>query len=200
MIAPKNDNCIPYKQPKQIPAWGIAPNTLNCSNATKKTYVSHICPVKNKARESTYCSRKAKTKFFAPVMICNMEKQNQQNKQIYERNLPEKRQTIIPDYRESYKVCQKYRDMNDRQTKKSAESLTRQIDTKCLNFTSTFTPGRGQGLDYLRNIDIETEVRGLNYKNTLCPNKRYLSQYSTRDIDFEKIKYFDLNDDQCIGR
>ena len=50
---------------------------------------------------------------FPPVCYCNYKKQEDMNRKIYQRNIPQQVNKIVPDYRPTFKVCDKMVDMND---------------------------------------------------------------------------------------
>ena len=50
---------------------------------------------------------------FAPVCMCNYKEQEDMNRKIYQRNIPNRKKTIIPDHRPSFQICNKIVDLND---------------------------------------------------------------------------------------
>ena len=50
---------------------------------------------------------------FPPVCMCNYKEQADMNRKIYQRNIPNRKKTIIPDHRPSFKICNKIVDLND---------------------------------------------------------------------------------------
>jgi len=86
---------------------------------------------------------------FPPVQICNIEKDNQMNKEIYSRNIPLDKNNNLIGYRSSYKICQKYRNMhNDNKQPNSHQE------------------------NYTRNIDVESKFRYNNTKSEYPLNTR----------------------------
>jgi hypothetical protein len=105
---------------------------------------------------------------ICPPMFCNFEKQCGINSRIYERNLAFQKMDIIPDYRGQYKVCDKYIDMN----------MTPKVDlenkiNRFNNVQNRIEQGEGYKLQYLKNIDIDSEIKRVPYNYSLCDQPKY---------------------------
>jgi hypothetical protein len=105
---------------------------------------------------------------ICPPMFCNFEKQCGINSRIYERNLAFQKMDIIPDYRGQYKVCDKYVDMN----------MTPKVDlenkiNRFNNVQNRIEQGEGYKLQYLKNIDIDSEIKRVPYNYSLCDQPKH---------------------------
>ena len=132
---------------------------IDCVNEPKVNQIQNPCPARVN-QEILKCSIDNRSQ-VCPVLMCNHQKHLKENEDIYKRNFPEEKLCVIPDYRGSYKVCDKYRSL--------------EIDTKCNNTKASMNPGKGTGLGFLGNIDIDSELRIKN-RNTLCPGRKYNRQ------------------------
>lgn len=109
-----------------------------------------------------------------PVLLTNFDKRDKMNDNILSRNFPDKNIPIILDYRGSYQVCRKYVDKN--QT--PCIDLKNDIDdpnnqNKIKNIENVYDPGKGYGLEYLRNVDIESNLHNLGLEQSKCPCRKY---------------------------
>ena len=112
---------------------------------------------------SAFNNSSSKLKKFPPAHICNIEKDNQMNKDIYSRNLPLHENTNIIGYRGSYKVCGGY---------KNIHKINKQDHSHQEN--------------YSQNIDVESNFRYKNTKSEYPINTRglinneesYISQFN----------------------
>jgi len=105
---------------------------------------------------------------ICPPMFCNFEKQCGINSRIYERNLAFQPVDIIPDYRSEYRVCQQYVNKN----------MTPQFDLnnnikQFNNLTNRVEQGQGYMLQYLKNIDVDSEIKRYNYNFSLCDENKH---------------------------
>ena len=156
---------------------------IGCNNAKKSpTEISPLCEGDN---ESAYnilkCDKNNKSR-ACPVMMCNFEKQNQQNRDIFLRNFPDKLITPVKNYRAGFEICRKNINLN-----KNNDDLQINLSKKITNFNNLktdFIPGKGKGSEFLRFIDVDTELKCVNNKNTLCPNKKYIPNTGCRDIKY----------------
>lgn len=139
--------------------------TLDCVNDTKPNQVHSPCPAND--TELLGCSDNNNS-LTCPVMLCNYEKDATINRTIFERNFPADKMCIIPDYRGEYKICAEYRSLDTK--------------TKCPRTKNTdINPGKGSGLGYLQNIDVDSDLR-LGYRSTLCPENKYVQPICDRII------------------
>jgi hypothetical protein len=124
------------------------------------------------------CDNHRKESKTCPVMLCNYEKQRQQNYDIFKRNFPENELSIRPDYREQYKVCGgKYKDMN--------------IAGNPLHSDVGLTPGKADPFSYFANIDNESELYRLNIKNTKCESREFKPNFPQKSIIVNKSTLLD---------
>ncbi len=106
-------------------------------------------------------------------MLCNNNKQAQQNNDIFKRNFPDKELYIRPDYREQYKVCgNKYKDMN--------------IVGNPVHSEKGLTPGKADPFIYFGNIDEESQLFRLNIKNTKCNTREYKPNFNDNNVIVNK--------------
>jgi len=102
------------------------------------------------------------------IQICNNAKNIQQSKDIFNRNFTNGLAPPKILYRSSYQVCKK----NINLDKEKQPSLQNRI----INYTDVktkFIPGKGQGEDFLRNIDIDSELKRINYNHSKIPQDKY---------------------------
>jgi len=140
--------------------------TIDCVNDNKPNQVHSPCPA-NEDTELLGCSQ-GNISMACPVMLCNYEKHITENNNIFKRNFPAEKMCIIPDYRGEYKVCDTYRDL--------AHKIKCQPPKK-----TDLNPGKSNGLGYLKNIDIDSELR-IGYKATLCPAKKYNQEFCDKVV------------------
>jgi len=117
------------------------------------------------------CNNNNKSK-TCPSLLCNLEKQKQQNNDIFKRNFPDIKINPIENYRPTFDICHKIIDLN-----KNNYRLNQNLNNKITNFNNIktdFLPGKGIGTMFLKTIDIDTELKCINYKNSLCPREKYL--------------------------
>ena len=160
---------------------------LDCSNDIKKNNVQSPCPG-----------------FENKILDCDIDKpcpvyiKIDPPNPLVKRNIPDKVCPAIPDYRGEYKVCAKYisktPDLKTDLTKKHGYIHHPKND---------MTPGKGCGLDFLRNIDIDSELRrGKNHSE--CPENNYRGSYCKKTVvsnprllnypSCENNKYYAFND------
>ena len=157
-----NDNCYLSTRNKKECKFNI-----DCNNSPKANQINSPCPAK--FQEILGCSENDDSR-ACPVLMCNFRKQAEQNTSIYNRIFPKKKIEIIPDYRGSYKICQDYRDLNIINKKP-----THKIDLResFKDIDNNFNPGKPDGIQYLNNVDIESDLKNLDRNNTLCPTEKY---------------------------
>ncbi len=139
------------------------------------------------------CEKNQTLNKVCPLVLCNYEKQEQQNNDIFNRNFPNKKLEIRPDFRSSFKECGlKYKDMN---MLKANNTFHEEI----------FTPGKGDPLQYFNNVDIESNLFRIPIAATRCmsheykptiPNENIYTQSPTvlNDPHIELNKIYDYND------
>jgi len=98
---------------------------------------------------TAFNNNSSKLSRFPPVQICNIEKDNQMNKEIYARNIPFGKNDNLIGFRSSYKICQKYKNMH---------KVTEQLNT--------------HQEKYNKNIDVESKFRYNNTKSEYPLNTR----------------------------
>lgn len=106
-----------------------------------------------------YCDKKKNI----PLLLCNFSKHHQQNNDIFTRNFCNSLEGPIMPYRCSFKICNEQIDLND--IKKT------NFKNKICNFKNIknkFIPGKGHGTDFLKNIDVDSELKSLDYKKSRC--------------------------------
>ena len=102
---------------------------------------------------------------FIPILLCNFDKQNKINEQMYSRNIPDKQCITDPllSHRPSYtgncitpknKVLPK---IQDPKLVKCCEPL--------------LCPGKGNPIGYMSNIEIESFLKNRNIQLNKCQNK-----------------------------
>jgi hypothetical protein len=117
--------------------------------------------------EDNKCSNAASK--VCPPMMCNFAKQNCMNRTIYERNMAVCPMDIIPDYRSEFKMCgDSYLDKNT--TPKL--NLTNRVEDYS-NIKNCMEQGKGNMINYLRNIDVDSELKRYPYRWSLCNEPKH---------------------------
>ena len=102
-----------------------------------------------------------------PPKFCNNTKLNQQNRHIYNRNIPQNKLSILEDYRTNINICNK-------QVNSNLTIYKKKFNNRINNFNdiiSTLEPGKGVGTTFLKNIDIDSKLKLLD--NSLCINNKF---------------------------
>ena len=145
-----NNSCTPYSRVDKECRYH-----LDCQNTHKMNQVQTPCPAPE--QPILNCDVNAP----CPVYSCNHKEDL-----IYKRNFPDDPRPIVPDYRGSYKVCGLYRN----KTESSLNNDLRNYIEIINHPQGSLYPGKGSGVEYLKNIDIDTHLRrGKNF--SLCPKK-----------------------------
>jgi len=134
-----------------------------------KTNIS--CKINN---ENTFNILKCNENNFSrtcPVMMCNYAKHTQQNNDIYKRNFSDKKMKPTELYRGQFDICKKLVNM-DATNPDMKVNLKNKI-SKFTNIKAEFIPGKGRGTDFLRNIDIDSDLKCIGHYNTWCPSEKY---------------------------
>ena len=101
------------------------------------------------------------------VLFCNQNRDNEINSAINNRIFPPNKLCVLPDYRPRFKVCDRY--------------VSQDTKIRCPRSKNTeFNPGKGSGVGYLANIDIDSDLR-IGYRATLCKSNKYI-QPTWKDI------------------
>ena len=114
-----------------------------------------------------------------PSKFCNNTKLNQQNHDIYNRNIPQNKLSILEDYRSNIYIC-------DKQVNSNLTIYKKNFNNKINNFNdviSSLEPGKGVGTTFLKNIDIDSELKLQD--NSLCHENKYIpsTNCSSRTIN-----------------
>ena len=111
-------------------------------------------------------------KKIEPVVYCNYSKEINENNKLFMRNFCSfNDKEIVMDFKPNYFICQDYKTVNNYQHR----DLKNPINTCGIeNVTNNCEPDRGNYINYLKNIDIDTELRQINRKNSKCPEDDYL--------------------------
>jgi len=105
-----------------------------------------------------------KNLYFNQTLLCNYEKQNTHNKNIHQRNFTNGLTPPPILYRGNYRTCDKNQDF-----KKNITNHIKDFN----NIENTYIPGKGQSIDFLKYIDIDSELKNINRKDTKCINNTY---------------------------
>ena len=117
-----------------------------------------------------------------PLLLCNYKKQNQLNKSIFERNFSDNlSQPIIP-IRPNFDICNNQKDLNKGNNVYNINNNLKNKIEFFKNIKTQFIPGKGQGIDFLKNIDVDSELKSLNFRNTLCDEYKHNPLFSNNDF------------------
>ena len=116
------------------------------------------------------------------VYYCNYEKQDTENKKLFDRNfcgITDKE--IIMDFKSNYNICQNYKTIDNYKD----YNLKNKIDTCNLSeYPNLCEPSVPDYLRFLKNIDIDSEFRHLNRKLSDCEEDKYLPKKFTNYKEF----------------
>ena len=115
-----------------------------------------------------------------PVMMCNYSKHTQQNNDIYKRNFSDKKMKPTQLYRGQFDVCRKLINL-DAKNSDLKVNLKNKI-TNFRNIRSEFIPGKGRGTDFLRNIDVDSDLKCIGHLNTSCPFKKFFPDNKCKKV------------------
>lgn len=124
------------------------------------------------------------------TFLCNYNKHNTQNKKIYEYNFTQNLSNPPILYRGGFNICNEHIDLD-----KNNIDLTKDLNNKIVNFENIkhqFIPGKGQGSDFLRYIDVDSELKNLNRIDTKCRQiscKNILPQQQNNVVKLENNNY-----------
>ena len=139
---------------------------LDCTNGIKSNQVQSPCPAPGE-NKILGCETNGSSQ-TCPVLLCNYEKDAITNENIFKRNFPVNKMCVLPDYRSSYNICKQYKELD--------------TGVKCPRTKNTdMNPGKGSGIGFLSNIDIDSDLR-LGYRSTLCPKNKYIQPLCDRVI------------------
>ena len=124
-----------------------SPLTLTKDNKPSKNYLNTSFPIKKSD------------------LMCNNTKLNQQNNDIYIRNIPDENMKILEDYRSNFNICDKQININ---TALHDKSYTNRI-TDFQFHKSYLEPGKGIGTTFLKNIDIDSNLKIHHNTNCITP-------------------------------
>lgn len=153
-------------------------NTNNCNPNTRSKNKCHYMLDCDNVQDQYPCSALHNPTIFEgyenkllPTNVCNIE----DNTKIFKRMIPSKKSKIIPDIRPGFKICN---------VNKESTSETYNLKNKMTSFTNInneLQPGKGNKLNYLQKIDIDTNLRN-GYMSSLCPEKQHQPIPCTNDM------------------
>ena len=161
---------------------------LDCSNGIKQNHIQSPCPAPEQ-----------------PILNCDPNKpcpvyiRKDEPDLLYKRQFPDKPCPIIPGYRGSYKVCGLY----TTEINKPKSNLKNHMKVVHHPKGSLY-PGNGCGVEFLKNIDIDTELRRgknhsecriNNYRTTNCENTVVSDPTLLHFPSCENNKYYEFYDD-----
>lgn len=102
------------------------------NNITDKFAVKYAYPIASADKHQKIMTKD----MFPPTCYCNYKKQEDMNRKIYQRNIPQQVKKIVPELRPSFTVCNKTVDMNDPLVQELKDLTSK--NTSVENFTSNF--------------------------------------------------------------
>lgn len=162
-----NRMTLPFKQdhmkvlPKKSELLNYEEGILYCGNTPLPPYTTTFTDT-----DILNCKRDNRSR-VCPVVICRHRQQI--NRDIFNRNWGEPLK-VIPDHRGKYRVCTEWNDYNMIDRKIEGEKRVNPVRNDIGN---KFNPGKGDSLEYLSNIDIESNLKNLHYRESRCPSARY---------------------------
>ena len=152
---------------------------MGCNNFNKTNQVRYPCPAKFEDKFNG-CTLNSNN-ITCPVYICNNS--NQDNNYIVNHNLPNKDVPVTFPHRGKYKLCNKYIDLNENniQKIKIKEPYIGKLPIK----------------HYFDNIEKESKLLNLNYKNTKCFNEFSKNLHIKENNDYQSSLLKDNNIKRC---
>lgn len=136
------------------------------SSTTKNNMLKNL----NEDLDILKCSKNNLSK-TCPVLLCNYEKHNLENSKIFDRNTSKDADLPIKPMRGGFTRCHQYIDL-DATNADLHLNLNKQIPTN-QNIKNKYIPGKGSGIDFLKNIDIDSELKNLDIDNSKCPSDKF---------------------------
>ena len=116
----------------------------------------------------------------APVLFCNTHAEQIPNTEIFERTIPLFPKTVIPEYREQFKVCTAYVNKNDPTPSPSAPPTLHEAFVREIDVNNTLT-GRGKVLDPTEKKRIEhTAEYVTHFRMSSVPTKNVWNNKTKR--------------------
>lgn len=125
------------------------------------------------------------------VLYCNLEKQDFLNDEIFKRNNPYSTINIIEDIRSEYRINHKQVSLNTYDHDKSFNHRVQNFD----NVASTLEQGIGNKLNYLKKIDIDSELR-IKPHHTSSTTGKFIPN-DQKLTDSKELSIKDYNDTLC---
>lgn len=143
----------------------------HCDNRVKK-YKSQmpVCPSENNEINILKCDSNNNSR-ACPVLYCNYQKHAEENSKIFERNLSQDASRPIKSIRGGYTRCHQYIDL-DSNNPDLYLNLKNKIPPGTL-IKNKYIPGKGAGIEFLRHIDVDSDLRNLKIKKSNCPSKKF---------------------------
>ena len=115
----------------------------------------------------------------SPVLLCNTRAEQIPNTEIFERTVPLFPKSVIPEYREEFKVCTKYIDMNDPTPLPCNPPTLHQAFVNEIDINNSIT-GRDKLLDPTEKKRVEHTAEYVNHFR--------MSSVSTKNVWNNKTK------------
>lgn len=144
----------------------------DCDNRLKKSKSRMpVCPSENNEINILKCDQNNNSK-SCPVLLCNYKKYAQENSKIFERNFSPEASIPIKPMRGGYTRCHQYIDLDSTNSDLYLDLNKKILPGKIIK--NKYIPGKGSGIEFLKHIDVDSELRNLRIKNTNCPKKKYI--------------------------
>lgn len=136
------------------------------------TYAQPSNGIGNQFREilNTSVDNRSRTN---PGLSCNHEKEDTENKNLYGRNIPDKKLDIVLDLRPQGRSCNAY--------KMEAVPTSHVYNVKS-EPVSSLTPGMGMYKDRAQNVNVESDLLNITRKIINTPCHRYTPPCSDCDV------------------
>ena len=154
---------------------------LITDDSIKKKNQLTTCPSENNDINILKCDQNNLSR-TCPVLLCNFRKHEKENSKIYERNFSNDADRPLVSMRGGFHRCKQYIDL-DSNNPDMHLNLSRKIKKNTL-VKNKYIPGKGSGVEYLKNIDIDSELRNLRRYNTKCPLKKYIPDKRCSESQF----------------
>lgn len=109
---------------------------------------------------------------FLPLCLCNFDKLENMNRNIFKRNFPSDKMPISYSFRSNYPICKGGVDVNKNiEEQKQATHIVNRNGVKKLQ--TIFNPSRGSYCGYCQVVNVESDLKNINRPLSLCPKCKY---------------------------
>lgn len=134
---------------------------------------------------------------FLPLSLCNFQKINQINNDIFTRQFPNEKLPITYPFRP---IIQSRADgtQTNQIVRDQINTVTHIVNDNNINHLNTiFNPGNGSYYRFCKNIDNDSDLKGITLTFSNCPSKKYIPTQLNNTIKNQSVKYETQNIKTC---